>query len=246
MPTDGQSAAAEVEVQARKVLRTGSERNARAETDGDRQHAAREGMRARSDSGSGDMSTDEEGGTGTGTSDNGTRADGGSGKRTREEAGSSSAAAQAASAVAAPASGLRNDKSRKTAKIAENSGSPDSRGHKENTKRKAGPGAEEADAKKAARGPARDTGRAKRKTTAAATERSRKEARVAAAAQAEKGAKRKRADTGGSTVTYVDNGKGGDRSLLRTVAVSSLMVDRVVGDQYEWRDRSYRTFDDGG
>ena len=36
--------------------------------------------------------------------------------------------------------------------------------------------------------------------------------------------------------------------------VSSLMVDRVVGDQYEWRDRSYREtngrcgqiFDDGG
>ena len=52
----------------------------------------------------------------------------------------------------------------------------------------------------------------------------------------------------------MDNGKGGDRSILRTVTVSSLMVDRVVGDQYEWRDRSYREingrcgqiFDDGG
>ena len=53
---------------------------------------------------------------------------------------------------------------------------------------------------------------------------------------------------------YVDNGKGGDRSILRAVTVSSLMVDRVVGDQYEWRDRSYtetngrcgQIFDDGG
>ena len=39
-----------------------------------------------------------------------------------------------------------------------------------------------------------------------------------------------------------DNGKGGDRSILRTITVSSVMVDRVVGDQYEWRDRSYREF----
>ena len=55
-------------------------------------------------------------------------------------------------------------------------------------------------------------------------------------------------------MVYVDNGKGGDRSLLRMITVSGLMVDRVVGDQYEWRDRSYREisgrrgqiFDDGG
>ena len=67
---------------------------------------------------------------------------------------------------------------------------------------------------------------------------------------------KKRKHTSGTerTVVYVDNGKCGDRSILRTVTVSSLMVDRVVGDQYEWRDRSYREtngrrgqiFDDGG
>ena len=53
---------------------------------------------------------------------------------------------------------------------------------------------------------------------------------------------------------HVDNGKAGDRSILRTITVSSVMVDRVVGDQYEWRDKSYREvtgrrgqiFDDSG
>ena len=105
-----------------------------------------------------------------------------------------------------------------------------------------------------ARAQAAGAGRTKRKATAAATERSQKTARVA---EARREAKRKRKDEPGKpkvTVVYVDNGKGGDKSIIRTVRVSSLMVDRVVGDRYEWRDKSYKEthgrqgqiFDDGG
>ena len=101
-------------------------------------------------------------------------------------------------------------------------------------------------------------GREKRKATAEATERSQKEARASETAKERRGAKRKRGSGMKATVIHVDNGKdvgkGGDRSILRTITVSSVMVDRVVGDQYEWRDRSYREFtgrrgqifDDGG
>ena len=97
-------------------------------------------------------------------------------------------------------------------------------------------------------------GREKRKATAEATERSQKEARASETAKERRGAKRKRGSGMRATVIHVDNGKGGDRSILRTITVSSVMVDRVVGDQYEWRDRSYREFtgrrgqifDDGG
>ena len=107
---------------------------------------------------------------------------------------------------------------------------------------------------KKARGPAEGSGREKRKATAEATQRSHKEARASETAKAKRDAKRKRESETEIPVVYVDNGKGGDRSLLRTITVSGLMVDRVVGDQYEWRDRSYREisgrrgqiFDDGG
>ena len=77
---------------------------------------------------------------------------------------------------------------------------------------------------KEARGPAQGSGREKRKATADATERSQKQARAAETAKGKRDAKkRKRASGTERTVVYVDNGKGGERSLLRTVTVSSLM-----------------------
>ena len=199
----------------------------------------------------GSTSADSDAGTSIRAGERDTRAADGGGKRARDDAGGSDEAASPAG-LAAPApddelsAQPRNDQTwKKVARTTERSIESSGR-----AKRKAA-----ADAMgrphKEARAPA---GREKRKATAEATERSHKEARASETAKAKRDTKRKRASETAGPVLYVDNGKGGDRSILRTVTVSSLMVDRVVGDQYEWRDRSYREtngrcgqiFDDGG
>ena len=59
-------------------------------------------------------------------------------------------------------------------------------------------------------------------------------------------------------VRYVDGGAKAGGTLARRIAISTVTVDRIVGDKYEWRDDSYRrkrarrgeeqttVFDDGG
>ena len=94
--------------------------------------------------------------------------------------------------------------------------------------------------------------RSRRGTTAGQTVASKRLATQRLTATQER--KRKRA----VRVRYVDSGSRTGGTLARRIAVSTVTVDRIVGDRYEWRDGSYRgkrarrggdqteVYDDGG